>query len=77
MKKLGDSLLARSAKVTDLMSKLESHVQEKPEGSMEKKRVTRPGLKQPTQNHRCFFPISIPPFILTDQTPLAKDFEVT
>lgn len=45
MKKLGDSLLARSAKVTDLMSKLENAAEEMPDGSMEKKRITRPGVE--------------------------------
>ena len=45
MKKLGDSLLARSAKVTDLMSKLENSAEEMPDGSMEKKRITRPGVE--------------------------------
>ena len=45
MKRLGDSLLARSAKVTDLMSKLESHAQEKPDASVEKRRITRPGVE--------------------------------
>ena len=41
LKKLGDSLLNRSSKLSDMIAKLESEVAEKPEQSPEKKRVDR------------------------------------
>lgn len=41
LKKLGDSLLNRSSKLTDMIAKLESEVTEKPEQSPERKRVDR------------------------------------
>ena len=43
MKKLGDSLLNRNTKISQLMSKLESEVHDKPDTFPDKKRATRQG----------------------------------
>lgn len=41
MKKLGDSLLSRSSKVTEMITQLESAVSAKDDGSPDKRRVNK------------------------------------